>query len=49
MTEPKTTPVVARETENTDDVQGHKAHATEAPQLPDAADQDTEGHAVKKT
>jgi hypothetical protein len=50
MTEPKTTPVVAPETEYTEDAQGHKhtAVATEDPQSPDGTHQDTEGHMPKK-
>jgi hypothetical protein len=39
---------VEPETEDTEDVQGHKKHASEDPRSPDTTDQDTEGH-VKKT
>jgi hypothetical protein len=49
MTEPETTPAVAPETEDAEDVQGHnKMHASEEPQSPDNTDQDTEGHVIRK-
>jgi hypothetical protein len=44
----KTDSVVAPETDDTEDVQGHKHTASDEPQSPDTSDQDTEGHMPKK-